>query len=78
MNRLWTICSGSMPVPQPIVADSPADGHGAADLAIEAAAAHRSEQPRVERLLLDQALHARGAVRQDRFRARLRGDGVPP
>ena len=24
MNRLWTICSGSMPVPQPIVADSPA------------------------------------------------------
>ena len=24
MNRLWTTCSGSMPVPQPIVADSPA------------------------------------------------------
>ena len=56
----------------------PRGRHRAADVAIEAAAAHRPEQPPVERGHLDQPLHAGGAVRQDGLRARFRGDGAPP
>ena len=56
----------------------PRGRHGAADLAIEAAAAHRPEQPPVERGRLNQPLHAGGAVRQDRLRARFRGNRAPP
>ena len=49
----------------------------AADVSIEIAAAHRPEQAPVDRRLLDQALHTRGAVRQDRFRAGLLDDRLP-
>ena len=55
----------------------PGGGHGAADVALEPAAAHRAEQPPVERRHLDQPLHAGGAVRQDGLGARLGDDGLP-
>ena len=51
--------------------------HGAADIAIEIAASHRSEQTRVEGRLLNQPLDARRAVRQDRLSARFVDDGLP-
>ena len=56
----------------------PRGRHRPADVAIEAAAAHRPEQAAVERRLLDDALHAGGAVRKNGLRARLRGDRLPP
>ena len=42
---------------------------GAADVSIEIAAAHRSEQAHVDRGLLDQPLNAGGAIRKDSLRA---------
>ena len=52
-------------------------GDGAADLAMEAAAPHRPEQPLVDRRRLNQPLRARGAVREDRFRSRFSNDRLP-
>ena len=77
MNRLWTICSGSMPVPGSDRRRQPGRRDGAADVAIEVAAAHRSEQATVERMQLDQPLHAGGTVGQDGLRAGLRDDPLP-
>ena len=57
--------------------DQPGGGHRAADVAVERAAAHRSHEPPIQRVHLDEPLHAGGAVRKDRFRAGLGGDRLP-
>ena len=51
--------------------------HGAADVAIQIAASHRSEQTPIERRLLNHSLDARRTVRQDRLGARFVHDGLP-
>ena len=48
-----------------------------ADMAIEAAAPHRTEQPRVDGLLLNEPLYTCRAVREDRFSARFFGNRLP-
>ena len=53
-------------------------GDGTADVPLEFRAAHRSKEPPVERFHLNEPLRASGAVGQDRFGSRFRGNRLEP
>ena len=78
MKRLCTDLLGIDAGPGADGRGEPGRGDGTADVPLEFRAAHRSKEPPVERFHLNEPLRASGAVAQDRFGSRFRGNRLEP